>query len=430
MVKVKYLLFRVVVYVVVFVFVAAFVPYMDNRYVHASQNVLFPELQTSPVILKASDVLPGNILKGPNYAIDQKIINDGLVNTYTLKTDYGRFKVESTASLMIRINELIALGHMEKLKKTKVFTKAVKKGVVAPLETAKGVVMEPVKTVSGVATGIGRWFSDVGRSVVSSDPHQENVLKTAIGYSAAKRKFAYEYRIDPYTKFEPVQKELGEIGRAAVAGGLTPKLAFGALKKPVSTVLRATGSADTMKKMVRDKSPAELENINEDKLKDMGVHKYIADKFLKNPHYNPQEKTLLVGELYRMSGVKNRKEFIAAASEADEESVARFMRIRAEMMADYNANILPAVKIVTVNGLPFLQRIDKVLVGLFPLDYVTWNERFVRKEMTVSRAIDTLLKVNGKELWISGTFDVSARKALESRGWKVKERVGDKLEKQ
>ena len=35
--------------------------------------------------------------------------------------------------------------------------------------------------------------------------------------------------------------------------------------------------------------------------------------------------------------------------------------------------------------------------------------------------------VTGKELWIEGTVDPVARKALEDRGWKVEDKVRDKL---
>ena len=129
-----------------------------------------------------------------------------------------------------------------------------------------------METGKGVATGIGHWFSDIGRSIVSDDPHQEGTLKTAIGYAAAKRRFAYEFGVDPYSNYEPVQEALNEIALAAVGGGMTPKVAFGLIEKPIGSALRATGTFDTMKKLVRDKSPAELEDINEEKLKAMGVH--------------------------------------------------------------------------------------------------------------------------------------------------------------
>jgi hypothetical protein len=321
----------------------------------------------------------------------------------------------------MRINELKALQHMEKLKKSKVFKEALKKGAMAPLNTAKGLVKEPVKTVKGVATGIGRWFSDVGRSIKSDDPHQESVLKTVIGYAGAKRKFAHEYGIDPYTDFEPVQKMLGEIARAGVAGGMTTKMAFGAIKKPAGKLLKATGSAHQMKQLVRDKSPAQLEKINQGKLKAMGVSDSLSKNILSNPYYNPQEKTLMIGHLESMRGVRGREIFIRAASQVNEKSVARFMRLRAGMMADYNANISRVSRFVNINGTPLLQRKDGVVVGLFPLDHVSWTWDLYKKEKAASDSVVKVRGDTGKELWIDGRFDPVARKALESRGWKVRE---------
>ena len=158
------------------------------------------DFQETPVILDAAELLPGDLLKGPDFQVDRRVENDGYVNVYTVTSKNGSMTVEGTAALRERINELNALRHMEALQGTQLFTDALKEGVKAPLKTAKGLVTEPVETVKGAATGIGRWFSDMGRAIVSDDPDQDNVLKTAIGYSTVKRKFAYEYRIDPYTR--------------------------------------------------------------------------------------------------------------------------------------------------------------------------------------------------------------------------------------
>jgi len=168
-----------------------------------------------------------------------------------------------------------------------------------------------VDTISGIGTGIGRWFSDIGRSIVSDDPHQENTISTIVGNADAKRKFAYEYGIDPYTDYEPVQKTLAEIARDSVAGGLTPKVAFQAVKGTSGTVLSVTATSDTMRKLVRDKSPAELAKINKERLKAMGVQDNMAEAFLENPLFNPQETTLLVGELYSMNHVMDSKNVIS-----------------------------------------------------------------------------------------------------------------------
>jgi hypothetical protein len=206
-------------------------------------------------------------------------------------------------------------------------------------------------------------------------------LKTALGYASVKRKYAYEFGIDPYTSFEPVQKRLSEISQAAFAGGITTKVAFKMIDVPVLSI---SAFADTMKKLVRDNSPAELEKINEAKLKAMGISESVIKHFLRNPHYNPQETTLLVGFLETMKAVKGRDNFVAAAAQANEESVARYMRLKAEMYAGYHAHVRPIKQIIEVSGSPTVQNKDGVLVILAPLDYIAWTGALFQKEGVAS----------------------------------------------
>jgi len=57
------------------------------------------DFQKVPIMLKASEVIPKDWLKGPNYTIKEAISNDGVVSTYELDTSYGPVKVESTVLL-------------------------------------------------------------------------------------------------------------------------------------------------------------------------------------------------------------------------------------------------------------------------------------------------------------------------------------------
>ena len=104
---------------------------------------------------------------------------------------------------------------MQEVEQTDTFAEALKKGASAPIRTAKGLVTHPVDTVSGIASGVGSWFKDIGNAITSDDPHQEGALSAAIGYAAAKRKFAYEYGINPYTRYEPVREKLNKMARSA-----------------------------------------------------------------------------------------------------------------------------------------------------------------------------------------------------------------------
>ena len=378
--------------------------------------------QKLPVILKAADVLSKDVLAGSNYRIAETIENDGFVNTYHIDTDYGALIIEGTGLLMIRVNELNAIDHMEKLKQTTTFKDALVAGAKAPFLAAKGLVTEPVDTVTGIGTGVGHWFSDVGQSIVSDDPHQDNALKTAIGYSATKRKFAYEYGINPYTRYEPVMKRLGEIARVSVAGGLTTKVASGFLKRPVGTALQLFSTAHTMKLLVRDNSPDVLEDINEKKLKKMGVSDSLTKTFLNNPYFDPQETTLLVGALDSMKNVNGRDSFIKEASLADEVEVALFMRLQAQMIADYHLNVAPITQFVWAQGI-LIQKQEGIVVNLLPLDYIAWTPAMLRKENVTSEFIKRLPGVTGKELWIAGSVDSAARRNFEERGWTVKENI-------
>jgi hypothetical protein len=380
-----------------------------------------------PIMLKASEVLPQNLLTGPNYKISATVVNDGLVNTYQLETKYGALTVESSGLLLIRINELRAIDKMEQLKKTDVYSDALKKSATAPIKTAEGLVTDPVATTTGAVSGIGRWFGDVGRSISSDDPYQANVLKTASGYASAKRQLAYEFGVDPYSRYQPLQKSLDEIGQTAGAGGLTAKLAFAAIPGGAGTVISMSGTTADMRALVRDKSPAELDKINAEKLKGMRIPESLAKVFLKNPNYSPQEKTLLVGELATMSRVKDRAIFITTASLANQESVALFMRLRAQLMALYSAKKGAVERFVEANGVPLLRTSDGTIVGIFPFDYVAWTPSLDIKEMAVSDAVKKMPGVKGKELWIGGMVDPEARKALEARGWAVEEKLVERL---
>ncbi len=386
-----------------------------------------PPFQKLPITLSAAKTLPADLQKGANFQVDDGITNDGLINTYYLQTDYGKLKIVSDGLYLERINELRALEHMEQLEQTKEFGEALKKGAMAPVSAVKSLATEPVDTVKAIGSGISNWVSDIGNAAVSDDPNQAGVFSTAIGYAAAKRAFAYEYGINPYTDFQPVQDKLGEIARVNVAGGLTPKIAFGLIKKPVGTVLKVTAMADSMKKMARDKSPEELDDINQEKLKKMGVSDDVSKRLLRNYNYDPQEKTLLVGALDAMQGVAQRDLVILSASHAQDKSVARYLRAQAQMMLGYHQNILPAKTILSINGGLALQNNKGAIIGLSPYDYAAWTSTLDRKEKMTTEKLKSMSGVTGKELWIAGRIAHPARTAIESRGWVVKDKVRAQL---
>ena len=58
--------------------------------------------------LQASKVLPAELRSGAHFRVDDKVANDGYLNTYQVHSKFGTFPAVSTAMLVKRIGEVNA----------------------------------------------------------------------------------------------------------------------------------------------------------------------------------------------------------------------------------------------------------------------------------------------------------------------------------
>ncbi len=392
-----------------------------------SRGLAEPPIKNVPILLKASEVLPKDLLKGTNYTVKESVKNDGWFNVYELTTDYGPVTVQTTAELMNRISELRALAAMEEMNQAKEFGEGLVEGVKAPVRVIGKLATSPIKTTGDIFSGTGRFLSNVGRSIVSGDPHQDNVFKTALGYDATKRAYAYAFGVDPYSSYEPMTTRIGELARGSVAGGMTVSVGMSFVTSgTLGLVLQVSDTSDAMRQLVRDNPPGALKNINQEKLEQMGIEESAIDGFLENYIYSPQEMTMLVGELETMKGVKGRDIFISIATVASDKSTALYWRLLAQMMAGYHANVTPVEGIVNVGGWPFLQKNGTQIVSVDPVDYVFFTQD-VKQSTDQNKAHREKMGVMLVEYWVAGRVDPPVRAYAESQGIKVIERANDTL---
>ncbi len=385
------------------------------------------QIHEAQAVFRASALLPGQILAGPNYRIEETVQNDGFMNRYTVTVAGKPYTVDGNAMMRIRLAELKALERMKQVEKTDVYKKAVKTGAKGPLNTAKAMVTKPIDTVKGAATGVGRFFGSIGHAMFGGASEQEEgVLKTVIGFATAKRKFAYEFGIDPYTTFPPVKEALEEIAWAGAGGGLTVSAAFMGIPGVGGSVVRGTKTTDAMNRLVRDKSPAELKKINARKLKKMTVNDSVAKLFLEHPKFSPTRKTRLVNAL-AFVGVYDRQHFIERAILVQDETMAFFMQRWAEMFTAYHIKVKPLARFYRLGKMPIAQRPDGTLIAVLPLDHLIWTDEVAAQHAANMRNITTIPGVTGGEIWIEGTVGAAARKVLEAQNWVVKENVGKQL---
>ena len=382
-----------------------------------------PPFQTTPINLESANLLPANLLKGSNYRISKAVQNDGIINTYQIDTDDGFIFVESTAELLARINELNALAKMNEMERLGVFKDSLVAGVKAPVKLVGNLVTAPIESTKNIVKGPGSFISNLGSSIFSGDPKQDNILKVALGYDVAKRKFAFEFLINPYSDYEPMTLRLGQISSSAVAGGILPRTAMMAVGGPIGYTLGVSAIAKSMKAMVRDNSPGDLRKINKKKLIEMNVAPELIKVFLDNYNYDPETRTILIGELESLKEVKGRSFFIAAATLADEETSARLFQVTAQMMADYHRLVAPVVHIGAISGRPILQNRDGMVVLPLPVDYIFWTKNVASKLQLIENGIARIKDVKGKELWVSGQVEQLTGEQITNRGWKIVQNV-------
>jgi hypothetical protein len=373
--------------------------------------------ETEPV-LSAKEAL-GGAASGSNYRVQDPVTTDGLLRIYTIKTGYGTFVVHGNAMLLQRRKELSALAALEKQSRTEAFGNAMARVATAPVELAGDLLTNPAGTVKRTVSGIGEVFGRVASGIknVGSDP--DSAVKSALGVSAAKRKIASDLGIDPYTDFAPLAQQLDEFAKASALGGLVVKAGISFVPGAAGTALSASSTVQGLGSLVRDKTPAQLLEINRARLGKLGVPGSTAKQFLANRRYTPADQTVIVTALRQLRGVKNLKVYVDRLAQADSRDLAVFLRARTEMIAAYHQRTGAIRRFVSIRGIPLSEQSDGSMMLLAPLDSVIWNDLVSKAFTVVTSDIRKGGTNGGFVLAISGNVSAQSARQLKQLGWSV-----------
>lgn len=374
-------------------------------------------------VLNASQILPPDVLAGPNHRVQERVYNDGYLNRYTVDSKFGGFVAVSTPMLRKRIAEINALVRMEQIQNTKEYTAAIKEAGLDTLVGFKNLVTKPVDTVKGAVSGLAVAFRRAGDAIGGSkrSDSEDSRLKDAIGFSKTKREYAHQLGVDVYTDNQKVQDRLDEISWAGYAGGLTWAAAMSAVPGGAGVAITVAGTNRLLNDMFRAMPPVELRRLNSEKLKAMDVHAEIADTFLNNSIYSPRDQTLLVSALDEMKGVGNRATFVRQASPTADRDVAYFRQRQAQMYAGYHKAVAPFETFIALGQFAAARTTKNEVVFNVPMDHLVWTEEMAQLITAADGMVSRLTKPANKQLWITGTMSARARKEVENRGWQVQE---------
>jgi hypothetical protein len=380
-------------------------------------------------VLGASKILPPELLTGPNHRVEEKVINDGYINTYRVGSKFGTFTAVSTAMLRKRIEEINALVRMEQIKGTKEFTSSLKEAGTDTLVGFKNLVTQPVDTVKGAASGLGVAFRRAGDAIAGAkrSDAEDSKIKDLIGFSKTKREYAFQLGVDAYTDNEKLQDRLNEISWAGYAGGITWAGAMAAVPGGAGLAITISGSHKLLNDIFRTTPPVDLRRMNGEKLKAMDVHPEVADAFLNNSIYSPRHQTVLVNALEEMKGVGNRATFVRLAAATANADIAFFRQRQAEMYAGYHRAVAPVETFIALGEFAAVRTTKNEVVFNVPLDHLVWTEPIAKLLTAADNRVTQSTRPANKQLWATGTVSAQARREIENLGWQVQERSEERL---
>ncbi len=382
-------------------------------------------------ILRASDFIDPALLKGSNFEVDDRVVNDGLFNIYTIRSPWGTFQPGSTNLALIRIHEMGAIAKLKEIDKIAVAAGAAIDSVVRMGKGTYDLITRPGAAAENIGGAASRLFGRIGRSIKRGQekvesggtPDQstgskvavagEGAAKDVLGVNRAMRNWAAKLYVDPYTHNPVLRDELEEVADYDAGGRFSTKLL------PLGVVGTVLGSASTVNKLIWMKEPDELLTLNENRLTAMGVKPEDSVAFRLNKAYTLAVQTRLVASLDALEGATGRPEFVAQAATAAEEVDARFYQQSAYMAEIFHKTESPVIDLVPdVVGACVLAKGNR-LACLYPVDYVVWTqdvEGYVERGSRFAREHYPEAK---RELWLTGSTSERSKREFLKRGWAV-----------
>jgi hypothetical protein len=360
--------------------------------------------------------IPGIRASGPNYTIANPVRSDGFLRIYSVRSPYGDFQVVSDAMMQRRIREFAAIAEIDKLTESAEFNKAMADAGLAPLKFAGQLVVNPVEAIGNTLAGIGNQIGQIGSGINNAGKSQDTAFG-GFGADQKRRELAAKLGVDPYTDFEPLQARMQKISQAAASGGLIVSGAMMAIPGAVGIVVSNAGTSSRVYDSVRDRTAAQLMDINREKMVAMGLDQPTADALLQNRNYSPLDMTSMVSSL-EVVPVPGRAEFMRRAVSVNRRDAAVFNRRYTEMVADFHQKTGAVTSFVSAGDFPFNQTRNGTVVGIWPVDAMSWTEN-TRRAMTNAAGAIRNARLGRPELRVSGQITPHAREGLQELGFAI-----------
>jgi len=393
----------------------------------------------TPPELKASEILPPELMKSDNHEVLEQVSNDCYWNSYIVHSTYGEYSVYSTRFLKIRIKELEALSVLKKTSSVEALARGTADTVIVhPFRSAMNVATKPVETVKGVPGGIvsffkniyytGEWTVSVAKTVgeraithASGGEEGQNgpgisedinaIADWYLGVGAGEREIARRLGVDPYTSNPLLAEEIKRVSKYERIGKLGISFA------PIPSI-PGMGYVKDVNYYVWDKDPKELREFNKKQLIKMGIDEALVLKFIDSPFYSPTYQTTIVLSLKELDGVNNREEILEDAIVAGNIQESQFYTNLVVLLTWFHLNHSSLKTIINHADITSAQTNDNRIITIIPADYLCWSEAIAEAANFHSEVMKDI-QAKEKELWVAGKTSEMFDEKMKNLGWEV-----------
>lgn len=373
--------------------------------------------------LSAKSILIPELLIGPNHQVDDEVQNDGLLNSYVVRSPFGLFSVTSTSSLRILINEIGAIAAMRQVQTDDTAIASLKQSGENTITGIKNLFVDPQGTLEGAASGVSSLFNrasnTVGRREITNA--EDSKVEQIIGLTKSKGHIATQYGVSMYSRNVVLQEELNRLAKADYLGGLGVGVATSFVPGVGGLILTTSGTARLLNEAINTTPASQLWLDNKNKLLALGVDEGTTELFLNNPHFSPALQTVMVAALYSMSEVENRNLYVTIGLQAADPIMAKTITETAVLTAGYHKNIQPLKKLIPLARMACGIKEDGAIVIILPTDHIIWTEAAMQNVKYLEKY------GSGGEAWVVGDFSPLAEQELRRKGWKLHTKVREQI---
>jgi len=379
--------------------------------------------------LKASSLVSPDLLKSDLYTVDEEVMNDGLLNHYTVRSKFGVFTPDSTLALKQLLHEIQAIAAMKKIETKNTAAESVVQSGKNTVQAVGDLVTDPQKTLEGAAAGVSSLFNRATQVVGKrqTTEAEDPKLEQFIGKSKSKGEIATKYGVSVYSLNPVLQEELERLGWADYLGGIGLAAAQSAVPGAGGLLLTTSGTARLLNEVINNTPASELWVRNKNKLEAMKIDPDTVQLYLNNPSFSPALFTIMVDALENMKGVANRQLFIKVSLQANTYEMADTITKIATMMAGYHKNVEPLQSLAPFGRFLYGKTKKGVAVVIFPADHVLWSARVADAATWLREPAKVETRPAGMQLWILGDFSDKSKTELQKLGWELHPEAQGKL---